>query len=286
LLQELIYGWPMDGHSGLGYNYAYAVGSWKEQPVSLPDETRAKLADHCRKVVDEGPAAEQPFAASVLVSTAIGWSTLTDAEQKKLFLSSHPSTWRWAALALGKNGRRKELIAWAGERPPADRLDVVWILQHELPKEWEWSDDELKFFLGVARQKPGSIAYVLRSWGGPTPAALREPIRAYLKREIAELAVKDSETQPAFDLAAALQVLASWKDPDDTSLLLNYLKHPASNVGTRNSGGPWQKVRFYDIRSRVRFFLKQRGVEIPPGVVYEKELGPVKDSNASQPPAL
>jgi hypothetical protein len=86
------------------------------------DATRAKLAERCRKVVAEGPDAERPFAARVLVSIAISWNRLTDDERKKLFLSSNPSAWRWMELALSKNGKREELMEWAREQPAEDLL--------------------------------------------------------------------------------------------------------------------------------------------------------------------
>jgi hypothetical protein len=266
----LIYGSPHDGYGRQGSNYSY--NGWEEQPVSLPDATRARLTDHCREVVGDGPDAEKPFAASVLVSTAVGWAELTDAERKGLFLSEDPSAWRWAALALAKNGRREELIEWAGERPADDHLDVVWVLAHDKPEGWP--DAELRFWLAVARRNPGSIAYVLRLWGGPTPAALRKPIRAYLKREIAEPTVTSGGTQPAYDLSAAVQLLDGWNDPSDTALLLEYLKHPVHNTVTRVEGTRQTERRVYALRAHVRNMLERRGVEVPPSVVYEEEVGP------------
>jgi hypothetical protein len=273
LLQELIYGSPIDAYSWQGTNYAY--DGWKEQPVSLPEATRVKLADHCRKVVADGPDAERPFAASVLVSTAVGWPLLSDAERKTLFLSRHPSVWRWAALALAKHDRRKELIAWAKERPADEHLDVLFVLAHEPPKEWP--QDELAFWLATARRQIGSVAYVLRLSGRPVPAEFRPIIRDYLKQEIANPTVKNTGTQPAYDLYAALVLLGDWKDPADTPLLLEYLKHPAHNAAIRLEGDRQTELRVYGLRGHIRNMLEARGAKIPEGVVYEEELGPGKD---------
>jgi hypothetical protein len=266
LLQELIYGSPRDGYSRQGFNYAYEP--WDERVVSLPEATRAKLAEHCRKVVAEGPDAERPFAASVLVSTAIGWNRLSDAERKKLFLSSNPSAWRWMALALSKNGKRKELMEWARERPADDLLDVVWLLKRDKPKGW--SEAELSFWLACARHNPGGVAYVLRSSDEPAPKEFREPIRADLEREIAKPSVKDGGTQPAYNLHAMVTVLDRWQNPDDTALLQTYLTHPLHSSLTRSPGGT--VVRQYGLRLLVKGLLQQRGVKVPPGVVYEEEI--------------
>ena len=191
LLQELIYGIAEDGYSRQGYNYAYHHG-WEELSVPLLDETKAKLAERCRQVFAEGPDAEKPFAASILLSTAIGWARLTDAERKKLFLSPEPSAWRWAALTLVKNGRREQLIEWAKERPADDLLDVIWVLRNKEAKEpKDLAGAELALWVDCARQNPGGIAYLLRSSNGPNPIAFREPIRTYLEREIAKPTAKN-----------------------------------------------------------------------------------------------
>jgi hypothetical protein len=273
LLQELIYGSPRDGYSRQGYNYAY--DGWTELPVSLADATRAELVDHCRQVVAAGPDGEKPFAASVLVSTAVGWARLTDAERKALFLSPEPSAWRWAAVGLAKNGRREQLMDWARERPADDHLDVIWVLRHDKPKEW--SDAELAFWLACARRHPGGVASVLRLGDGPTPPAFREPIRSYLEREIAAPTVKDGGTQPAYSLLAAVYALDGWKNPDDTPLLLEYLKHPAYSKATRYIGTEGTAIRVYGIRNHVRAVLERRGVKVPFGVVYEEEAGPEEE---------
>ena len=274
LLQELVYGRSIDGYGRLGTNYAYH-GGWEERPVSLPGATKAMLADHCRRVIAEGPDAEKPFAASVLVSAAVGWAGLTDSERKDLFLSQHPSVWRWTAMALARNGRRKELIEWAGERPADEHLDVIWVLRHDAPEEWP--EEELKFWLAVARRDPGGVASALRPGAGPIPTDFREPILAYLRGEIANPTVRDGGTQPAGHLFAAVYVLDGWKDPDDTPLLLEYLKHPANHRVLRiSSGGRETRLRDYNLRSHVRAMLEKRGATIPPGVVYEEEVGPGK----------
>jgi hypothetical protein len=273
LVQELIYGIPPDAYSGQGFNYSY--DGWRERPVSLLDATRMKFADHCRKVVAEGPDATKPFAASVLVSTAVGWATLTDAERKKLFLAPEPSVWRWAAQALARNGRRKELIEWASERAASDHLHVIWVLAHDMPKEWPAA--ELKFWLAHARKNPADVAWVLRVYGRPVPIDFREPILAYLQGEIKKPTVKQTGTQPAYNLNAALHVLDSWRNADDTPLLLEYLKHPAHNTATRGDGARQTELRVYGLRSHVRALLEQRGAKIPPDVVYEQEIGPAKE---------
>lgn len=272
LLQELVYGSPRDGYSRQGYNYAYDGG--EERHVSLPDAVKAKLAAHCRQVVTSGPDREKPFAGSVLVSTAVGWGRLSDAERKGLFLSPEPSVWRWAALALSKNGRRGQLIEWARERRADDHLDVIWLLKRDRPKDW--GDAELAFWLDAARHAPGSVAYVLSMEHGSVPVAFREPIRAYLGREAATPTVTDGGTQPEYNLFAALGLLDRWKDAADTPLLQAYLKHPAASKGVRSDGAARAAVRTYNIRAHARSLLERRGVEVPPGIVYE-EVGPVKD---------
>jgi hypothetical protein len=273
LLQELIYGRSIDGYTRQGENYAYH-GGWEELPVSLPEATRAMLADLCRRVVADGPEAEKPFAASVLVSTAIGWNRLTDAERKRLFLSSHPSAWRWAALALSKNGKRKELIEWARERPADDHLDVLWLLERDKPKEW--SETELAYWVACARHNPGGVAYLLRSSDEPAPVAFREPIRAYLEKEIAKPTVRDGGTRPEYYLHAMITSLDRWKNPDDTSLMQKYLMHPAYSMITRYQGDRGTVFRQYGIRTLARYLLQQRGVKVPDGIVYEEEAGPEK----------
>jgi hypothetical protein len=267
LFQELLYGRPRDAYGGQGYNYAYDEGN--EQPLPLPEATKAKLLDYCRKVAVEGPASEIPFAASVLVSTGIGWSKLTDGERKALFLSSDPSAWRWAALGLSKNGQRKELMEWARERPVDDHLDVVCLLKRDRKG---WPEEELRFWVASAQHNPGGVAYVLRnSHELPAPIEFREPIRAYLEREITKPTVADGGTQPAYSLSAAVTVLDSWKHADDTFLLLEYLKHPVHTTGT----GPTGTVHNYQLRALVRDLLEKRGTKIPPNVVY-KETGPAE----------
>jgi hypothetical protein len=262
----LIYGSPTDGYSQQGYNYAYHHG-WSEQPVSLADATRAKLADHCRRVVAAGPDREKPFAASVLVSTAVGWARLTDAERKTLFLSSDPAVWRWAALALAKNGRRGQLTEWARERPADDHLDVLWVLRHD--RKAGWPDAELAFGLSCARHNFSGVVSLLSLHDGPPPTAFREPVRAYLEREIAKPTPRDGGTQPAGGLFAAVYVLDAWKNPTDTPLLLEYLKHPLHIATPRSTG---TEHREYRLRGHVRVLLEKRGVKIPPGVVYEEEV--------------
>jgi hypothetical protein len=253
LFQELLYGSPRDGYSRQGSNYAYKAG---EQPLSVPDDTKAKLFDLCRKVAFEGPDEEKPFAASVLVSTGIGWSKLTDPERKKLFLSSDESAWRWAALALSEHGSREDLMEWVRERPPNDHLDVVWLLKRDRKG---WREEELRFWVDCAWHEAGGVAEVLQiSNEVPAPVEFREPIRAYLKREIENPTVVDAGTQPAYRLSAAVTVLDAWKQADDTPLLLEYLKHPVHFPGST-----------YTLRAIVRGLLERRGAEIPPSVVYE-----------------
>jgi hypothetical protein len=199
---------------------------------------------------------------------------LTDAERKKLFLSQHPAVWRWAAMALAKNDRRKELIEWASERPANEHLDVIWVLAHDLPKDWP--DAEMKFWLAHARRNPASIAYTLRLTNRPIPTDFREPILAYLKDEIAKPTVKNGGTQPAYDLSAAIYVLDGWQNADDTPLLLEYLKHPVSSTVTRIDGSQQTELRSYGLRAHIRNMLEKRGVKVPPDVVYEEVIGPAK----------
>jgi hypothetical protein len=182
--------------------------------------------------------------------------------------------WRGAALALARNGRRQQLIDWAGERKADDHLDVLWVLKHNHPKEW--AEAELAFWLACARRNPGSVAWVLRLCNGPIPTAFREPIRSYLKREIAAPTVKSS-SQAAYELFAAVYVLDAWNNPDDTPLLLEYLKHPLRDTATRIAGERRTELHVYRLRDHVRALLEKRGTKVPPGVVYEEEVGPAKE---------
>ncbi|HSQ55970.1 MAG TPA: hypothetical protein VLM40_09495, partial [Gemmata sp.] len=109
------------------------------------------------------------------------------------------------------------------------------------------------------------------------PPDFREPICAYLQREIAKPTVKNHGTQPAYRLSAALTVLDAWKNADDTPLLLEYLKHPLHYTQTQLEGDKRTEVRVYHFRTLARAMLEQRGVKVPPGVVYEEEIGPGKE---------
>ena len=272
LLQELIYGSPTDGYGPQGSNYAYR--GWEEQPVALADAVKVRLADYCRRVVAAGPSEEKPFAASILVTTAVGWAALTDAERKALVLSPEPSVWRWGAFALAKNGRRAELMAWLNERPAADRLDGIYLLMHDQPKEWVPA--ELAYWLACARHDPGFVANALRPRDGPVPTAFRAPVRAYLEAEIARPTIKGGNTVPAYNLSAAVRLLDSWKDAADTPLLLEYLRHPWLDTSTRYDGTVGTTLRRYGLRQQVRHLVEKRGVKVPPGVVYEEPEVPVK----------
>lgn len=269
LLQELIYGYPPDGYDRPGLNYAYRY--WKENPLSLSDEAKAKLVALSRRVLAEGPEAERPFAASVLVSNAVGWDRITDAERKELLLSAQPSVWRWAAMSLVKNGRREQLIAWAVERPVGDHLDIVWILTHEKPKEW--SAAELRFWLACARRAPGSIAYVLKaSTDDPAPKVFRGQVRSYLEKEIAEPIFKDGNRQGGSELFAAVFLLDRWKNKNDTPLLLKYLHHPYRVESLRLPGFDSPSIRDYRLRGYVKGMLENRGIKVPEGIVYQEEI--------------
>ncbi len=272
LLQELIYGSPKDGYSQQGYNYAY--DGWEELPVGLAGAVKARLADHCRQVIAAGPTEEKPFAASVLVSTAIGWAALTDTDRKALVLSPEPSVWRWGAFALAKNGRRAELMAWLGERPAADRLDGIYLLKYQQPKEWVPA--ELAYWLACARHDPGFIANAFGTRDVPAPIAFRAPVRAYLEGEIARPTIKGGNTVPAYNLSAAVWLLDSWKDAADTPLLVEYLRHPWLDTSTRYDGTVGTTLRRYSLRQQVRHLLEKRGVKVPPGVVYEEPEVPAK----------
>src|SRR5947207_10323449 len=140
-------------------------------------------------------------------------------------------------------------MEWAAERPADNHVDVIWVLRHDRPKEW--SDQELKFWLAVAGRNPGGVASALRLQDGPPPIAFREPIRGYLEREIAKPAVADGGTQPEYDLFAAVYLLDAWGNPDDTPLLLEYLKHPAQHTETRVDGERKTKIRVYGLRGHV-----------------------------------
>jgi hypothetical protein len=272
LLQELLYGSPRDGYSRQGYNYAY--GGWEEKSVSFSDAAKNKLTDHCRRVIATGPEAEKPFAASVLVSTTVGWSRLTDTERKSLLLSSNPSAWRWAALALVKNDRREQLVDWIRERPADDHLDAVWVLTHN--KRAEWSAGERKLLVSAAGANPGGVAVLLGRSKDSVPDALRDPIRKYVERETAAPTVQDGSTQEANYLLAAVQFLDRWNNSDDTPLLLSCLKHPLCQRELRSVGSDGTYYGVYLLRNQARVLLERRGTKVPDGIVYEEKIGPEK----------
>lgn len=272
LLQELIYGHPQDGYSRQGGNYSY--DGWKEQPVVLAGATRAGLAAHCRKVVADGPDREKTFAASVLLSSAVGWAGLTDAERKGLLLSPHPAVWRWAALALAKNGCRDALMAWARERPVDDHTDVIRVLRHDRPKDW--ADAELAFWADAARHNPGGVAHVLELLDGPAPAPFREPVLKYLHREAVQPAAQ-GDGQALANLVAALFLLDRWNDPADTPLFQHYLNHPGASTSFGDVNGQRMEFRRYIVREHARELLERRGLKVPGEVVYEEVVGPAKE---------
>ncbi|MGL6097646.1 MAG: hypothetical protein ACRC7O_17830, partial [Fimbriiglobus sp.] len=157
LLQELIYGRTPDGYNRPGSNFAYDFSN--ELPVTLAPKVAAELADHCREVLSSGPAAERPFAASVLVSKSLGWDRTTADERRRLFLSDEPAVWRWTGIRLVKEGFRREMIRWGTDRPAHDHPDILWMLLHDMPKPWP--AEEQAFWLKCLRQSPGPVVSVL-----------------------------------------------------------------------------------------------------------------------------
>ncbi len=273
LLQELVYDSVPDGYpGGFGDNYCYHV--YGENPAPLPDATRAALVEHCRRTVAAGPAAERAFAASVLVSQ-IGWGRLPDAERKALLLSADPGVWRWAAFTLARNGRRSQLVAWGRDRPPADHLDILWILKADRPKVW--AEDELKFWVDCARRDAPGVATALGGADGPPPAAFRAPVRAYLEREAANPADLEQDSPARGGTLSALLLLDAWRDPADVPVLLAYLKHPYRVKGHRVEGAILHPEWDYRIRGYAKSLLEKRNVPVPPGVVVREPAPPDKE---------
>ena len=131
---------------------------------------------------------------------------------------------------------------------------------------------DIAFALSCAKHDAGFVAYILKGQDDPPPTAFREPIREFLKREIAEPTVRDNYGRTASGLFAAVYVLDSWKNPDDTPLLLEYLKHPVHIETVLFTGNQGTASREYRLRGHVRDLLKKRGAKIPPGVVYEEQV--------------
>jgi hypothetical protein len=126
----------------------------------------------------------------------------------------------------------------------------------------ELSAAEQRFWLACARRMPGSIAYVLNlARPEEIPLAYREPIRAYLEKEIEKPTILEN-SQAEYDLVASLRVLNRWRMPEDTPLLLSYLRHPC-----RHTNG------IYYVRQHAGALLEERGVKIPADVVYREEPG-------------
>jgi hypothetical protein len=244
LLQELIYRRAPDGDGRPGINYSY--DSWDEDALALTESRRLALARHCRLILGGGPEEEKGFAASVLLSRAVGWDSLGDAELRDLFLSPHESVWRWTGMALAKHGRRDELVALAGRRSEGELLSVIYILDHALPAEL--SSAEQQFWLACARRTPASIAYVLiLTMPKDIPIVYREPICEGLEATVstargAETAASQVTSQREYDLIAALRVLHRWCRPEDTPLIAAYLDHPNAFV-----------------RGHVKVLLEERG---------------------------
>jgi hypothetical protein len=273
LLQELIYRNTPDGYSRPGKNYAYEL-LLTEQPLSIADERRETLLKKCRAVVADGPDPQRGFAAGVLLSDLL-WKRLVDEELQRLFLSEHPSVWRWTGLALVEHGRREALIEWSAKRPESDHLDVIYMLAQKLPDEF--SPSEQAFWLARVRRDPASIAYTwgIHSRGQDMPREFREPIREYLQREIAKPTILGN-SQREYDLMAALRALHAWGDPGDTPLLLKYLEHPCAWETYKGNGEHLDRYESYMVRQHVRNMLEERGAAIPEDTVFERYIGPVQ----------
>ena len=270
LLQEFVYGSPTDGYSSQGTNFAYT--GFEERPVPLSGVAKARLAAHCRQAVADGAGAEKPFAASILVSSGVGWAGLSDLERKGLFLSPHAPVWRWAAVALAKNGRRNQLVEWAGARPPGDHLDILWVLKRDKPKAWDAA--ELALWAGVAARDPGGVATALGRLDGPAPVEFRAPIRALVGRETAAPTFQDGNAPQADGFFSAVLALDAWQDPADVPLLLACLKHPLRGEFWRLDGEESKKFYEYRLRGYVKVMLQKRGVAVPPGLVDEEPAPP------------
>ncbi|MEM7396581.1 MAG: hypothetical protein AAF492_29980, partial [Verrucomicrobiota bacterium] len=158
-LQELLYGEAPDAYSGQGFNLAYS--GWHERDNSMDEPVRRKLLATCRKVMDEGPDAEQGFAASVYVSTSIGDGLVS--REKVADLVAHPAdaVWRWAAMALVKAEARDLAIDRVAQRSEKDHLHVIWMLHHRMPERL--SEKEEQFWKQCGRAMPGPMAYVYRN---------------------------------------------------------------------------------------------------------------------------
>jgi hypothetical protein len=210
----------------------------------------------------------------VLLSDLL-WKRLVDEELQRLFLSEHPSVWRWTGLALVEHGRREALIEWSAKRPESDHLDVIYMLAQKLPDEF--SPSEQAFWLARVRRDPASIAYTwgIHSRGQDMPREFREPIREYLQREIAKPTILGN-SQREYDLMAALRALHAWGDPGDTPLLLKYLEHPCAWETYKGNGEHLDRYESYMVRQHVRNMLEERGAAIPEDTVFERYIGPVQ----------
>lgn len=249
LIQELIYGRSPDGYGRPGMNYAF--DTWDENPVPLTEGRKRALVAECRRVVAGGRAEEMGLAAGVLLSDAVGWSSVSESELAGLFLSPHESVWRWAGMSLAKHGRRDELVELARHRPEKEHLSVIYMLANALPAMQ--SEVERRFWLDCVKRTPASIAYVLAlTRPAEIPREYREPIRAYLVAALREASTSpktppNESTQREYDVNAALRVLDRWHDPEDTSVIASYLTHPHPFVrqhakalldGRRSGGTP------------------------------------------------
>ena len=265
-LQELIYGQVPDAYDRPGTNYAYH--EWKELELELSDDARAKLRELCRQTVANGPEAERPFAASALVASAVGWESLSNAERKALVLSPQSSVWRWAAMAMLKNGHRQQLLEWADARPTEDQSHLVCLLCTDVPAKRP--ELEIDYFLRALRRDPGEVALVIQLFNvEPIPAAAREPLRAFLKLEIAEPKYFDDSSRDSRNCFAALGLLDRLKNPDDDALIAKYLAHPYVHYSSLGGG---KSTKHFQMRRYAADLLAKRGVKPPGGTLFEETV--------------
>jgi hypothetical protein len=230
LLQELLCGTVTGGYSSdMDINCSY-YGLFDEPASDPPARLKPALIAECRRTLTSGPDKEKGFAASILTSDAIGAGLVKDTELAELVANRHPAVWRWAAISLIKRKNRDLFVKSVQKRPKSDWKDAIFMLSVHASEPME--PKERAFWLDFGKADAAFLSYVLVTnysyKNKKVPVEFQPAVRSYLRSEIANPMVRNAGSQPFYNLRAALQVLAAWDSPQDTSLLKRFLNYPIS----------------------------------------------------------
>ena len=239
-LQELLFGYPQP--ESLPPNAIYSM--WDELPFKMPPEMIRQLTGISRQVIATGSEEEKGYAASVLLSESLDWSSVSESELKSLLLSNNSSVWRWAGQAMIKHGMRETLLEWGSTRPRSDYFSIFLLLNQGrtgLP-----SGPEQRFILTLAADYPGDVAYQLQLQSSTSaidvPTVFRQPFHKYLRGELIAARAEEKAgqvttiTQREYNLNAALRILRKWNEPEDLAIVRSFLEYPHSFVREHAKG--------------------------------------------------